>query len=272
MLNSANIMGTTFNTFIRTIDQDPLSVCVLHEKLEENFPFHTHQKGQLTYVEGGLAYLNTKDKAYFLPARHYVWIPAGLEHFVQQKSSPQIVRNIYFPEGTDSGNEFFSRMGIYPVNKLLLEMILFTENWKGSIAPQSFKAQFLNTMKCLLPEISTHPLPVVLPTTENERLQPVIRYIHQQLSDPLTLPQVANLFGFSVRSLSRLFQQSINISFLQYLKLSRIIRAMEYLLQTNKSISEIAYHVGYNSISSFSNTFYQLINMRPTEFQKLNLP
>lgn len=265
-------MPTSFVTFIENINQEPQAVCVLHEKLEETFPFHTHQKGQLTYVEGGLAYLNTRDKAYFLPARHYVWIPAGLEHFVQQKSSPHIVRNIYFPVGEDAENDFFNRMGIYPVNLLLLEMIRFTESWKGTIKPGNFQSQFLNTMKCLLPEVSTYPLPVVLPTTENERLEPIIKYMQQHLSQPLTLPQVAEQFGFSERSFSRLFQQNIGISFLQYLKLSRIIRAMENLLQTNKSISEIAYEVGYNSISAFSNTFYQLIHVRPTEFQKLNLP
>jgi AraC-like DNA-binding protein len=263
---------STFNSFLLAINQESQSNYVLHEKLEETFPFHAHQKGQLSYTEGGIAYLNTRDKAYFLPARHYVWIPAGLEHFVQQKSSPHIVRNIYFPIEENAENSFFNQMGIYPVNKLLLEMLRFTESWKGEIEPGTYQSQFLDTMKYLLPEISTHPLPVVLPTTENERLEPVIKYLQQHLSNPLTLPQVAAHFSFSVRSLSRLFQQSMGISFLQYLKLSRIIRAVEELLQTHKSISEIAYDVGYNSISAFSNTFYQLIRMRPTEFQKLNLP
>ncbi|MFD1139517.1 helix-turn-helix domain-containing protein [Larkinella insperata] len=124
-------------------------------------------------------------------------------------------------------------------------------------------------MKHILPEISQHPLPIVLPVTDNERLLPVIHYIHQHLGDPLQLPEVAERFGFSVRSLSRLFRKAINSSFGQYLKLCRIIRGMEELLQTDKSVSEIAYDAGYTSLSTFSNTFLKLVNQRPGDFRAM---
>lgn len=259
------------SSFLSDVDRNTASMYVLHEKQEQRIPLHKHEKGQLTYVEGGLAYLNTKDKTYFLPARHYVWIPSRLEHFVQHSSDTLIVRNIYFNTADEGEHAFFGQMGIYPVNNLLLEMLLFTEKWKGDISPEDvFRFQFLTTMKNLLPETSKYPLPIVLPTTDSERLEPVIRFIHEHLGSPLTLPMVASEFGFSVRSLSRLFQQKISISFLQYLKLSRVIKAIELLLESDKSISEIAYEVGYNSVSAFSNTFYQLLGMRPTDFKGIS--
>ncbi|SEJ42765.1 transcriptional regulator, AraC family [Dyadobacter koreensis] len=250
------------------IDRNPASNYVLHDRMENRFPFHHHQKGQLTYVEGGIAYLNTKDKAYFIPARHFIWIPPGLEHFVHQKKNSSIVRNLYFAVPEKISDEFYERMGIYPVNNLLLEMLQYTEPWNGEIMPDTFENEFLTTLRKLLPRISKHPLPIVLPTTDHERMQPVIEYIQQNLDAPLHLESVAKNFGLSARSLSRLFQTTLETSFLQYLKLSRMIKAMEQLLQTNKTISEIAYETGYNSISTFSNTFYGLINVRPSEFQK----
>ncbi|MNU11728.1 DNA-binding transcriptional regulator AraC [compost metagenome] len=48
-----------------------------------------------------------------------------------------------------------------------------------------------------------------------------------------------------------------------------MIKAMEKLLETDLTISEIAYEVGYNSISSFSNTFYKMVGKRPSEFKEL---
>lgn len=135
--------------------------------------------------------------------------------------------------------------------------------------PGSVQFQFLSTLKLILPEVSRHPLPIVLPTTENERMRPVIRYIYYHLHEELSLSELADKFGMSSRTLSRLFQSTMDISFFQYLKLSRIVRSMQFLLQSDKSISEIAYETGYNSISAFSNTFYQLVNMRPSDFQKL---
>ncbi|MCC9138334.1 helix-turn-helix domain-containing protein [Pontibacter silvestris] len=258
------------SSFLNDVDRNAASVYVLHEKQEQRIPLHKHKKGQLTYVEGGLAYLNTKDKTYYLPARHYVWIPAELEHFVQHSSDTLIVRNIYFNTANEAEQAFFGQMGIYPVNTLLLEMILFTEQWKGDIPPEdTLRFQFLSTMMNLLPETSKYPLPIVLPTTDSERLEPVVNFIQEHLASQLTLPLVAGEFGFSVRSLSRLFQQKMSISFLQYLKLSRVIRAIELLLESEKSVSEIAYEVGYNSVSAFSNTFYQLLGIRPTDFKGL---
>ncbi|WP_159476171.1 AraC family transcriptional regulator [Dyadobacter sp. 3J3] len=250
------------------IDKNPESNYVLHDRMENLFPYHLHQKGQLTYVEGGIAYLNTKDKAYFLPARHFIWIPPGLEHFVQQKNRSSIVRNLYFNMADIKSSPFYERMGIYPAPNLLLEMLLFTEDWSGEIRVDSFENQFLTTIKNLLPKISSHPLPIVLPTTNHEKMQPIINYIQDNLESPLHLDVISKNFGMSPRTFSRLFQATLETSFLQYLKLSRMIRAMEQLLQTNKTISEIAYESGYNSIATFSNTFYGLVNVRPSEFQK----
>ncbi|RZK30277.1 MAG: AraC family transcriptional regulator, partial [Hymenobacter sp.] len=65
---------------------------------------------------------------------------------------------------------------------------------------------------------------------------------------------------------SRLFQECLSLSFGQYLKLRRILAAMALLLETHQTISEVAYAVGYNSLASFSNTFYQLVGQRPSEF------
>lgn len=250
------------------IDRNPESNYVLHDRMENRFPFHHHQKGQLTYVEGGIAYLNTMDKAYFLPARHYIWIPPGLEHFVHQKKNSSIVRNLYFAMPANDPHPFYDRMGIYPANNLLLEMVKYTEKWNGEILADTFENEFLTALRKLLPRISTHPLPIVLPTTDHERMQPVIQYIQANLDAPLHLESVSKTFGMSARTLSRLFQSTLDTSFLQYLKLSRMIRAMEQLLQTNKTISEIAYETGYNSIATFSNTFHGLVNVRPSEFQK----
>ncbi|HIB8182330.1 TPA: AraC family ligand binding domain-containing protein, partial [Elizabethkingia anophelis] len=59
------------------IDKHSKSVFVMHEKSEKLIPFHRHTKGQLSYVEGGIAYITTDNKTYVVPARHFFWIPQG---------------------------------------------------------------------------------------------------------------------------------------------------------------------------------------------------
>ncbi|WP_026712900.1 cupin domain-containing protein [Flavobacterium daejeonense] len=38
-------------------------------------PTHKHQKAQLLYAEGDVVFVTTETKTYFLPARHFIWIP-----------------------------------------------------------------------------------------------------------------------------------------------------------------------------------------------------
>lgn len=258
-------------SFLEKVNQYPKTTYIYHNKIEERLAMHSHNKHQLTYIEGGAAYLKTNDNSYFLPARHYIWIPAGMEHFIVLKTSISMIRNIYIPTHILKHNDFYSKMGIYPASNLVLEMILFTENWSENIfIKEKNKFQYIKTLGNVLAEISQNPLPVVLPTTTNQRLSPILKYIHIHVDQLLLLQDISKRFGFSSRSLSRLFRDNLDISFLQYVKLTRIIHSMEKLLQTEMSISEIAYATGYNSPATFSNTFYNLVNVRPVDFRKKN--
>lgn len=46
-----------------------------------------------------------------------------------------------------------------------------------------------------------------------------------------------------------------------------MVKAFEMMLQTECSLSEFAYSIGYQSFSAFSNTFYQFTNFRPSNFK-----
>ncbi|ATP56163.1 AraC family transcriptional regulator [Pedobacter ginsengisoli] len=262
-----NILQTS--EYLNVIDLNSDGIFVLHEKLERKLPVHSHTKGQLTYVQGGVAYIHIKNVSYIIPARHYVWVPVGLMHYLEVRHQGTVIRNIYFYSQDDSKEPFFEQLGIYPVNNLLLEMIIYTEKWNGFISSDNVVPfQFLSSLKNLLPQLGAKEFPIALPTTNNERLLPIIAFLAKHYNEPLTLEDISKRFGMAERTLSRLFQSVMSISFLQYLKLLRMVRAIEMILQTSKSTSEIAYATGYNSLAAFSKAFYQLTNIRPSDFGK----
>ncbi|CAL1517138.1 helix-turn-helix domain-containing protein [Chitinophaga sp. MM2321] len=250
------------------IDKRPDSVYVMHEKSEKHIPFHKHKKGQLSYVEGGVAYIHIKDKTYVIPARHYFWVPTGLEHILKVGYSATVMRSLFFYTHDDSKDPFYAQLGIYPINDLLLQMIQYTQDWDGHISGKEDRYLFLAAIKNILPAISTRINPIMLPSTENERMLAIMNYMDKHIAETHSLHSIGKKFGLSERTLSRLFQSTLNISFLQYLKSLRMVRAIE-LIQTNHSIGDITYAIGYNSIASFSNTFYQFTNLRPSDFKKL---
>ncbi|WP_432714433.1 helix-turn-helix domain-containing protein [Pedobacter sp.] len=255
-------------SYLDAIDENKEGIVVIHEKIERKLPLHSHQKGQLTYVQGGIAYIHAKNISYIIPARHYVWVPKALPHYLEVRHHGTVIRNIYYNAEGDENNPFFSELSIYPINNLLFEMIIFTERWNGLITAKDQGYQFLSTIKNLLPVLNTQAFPIALPTTKNERLKPIILYMNLNFAHALNLEDLSHLFGMSERTFSRLFQSAMSISFLQYLKLLRIVKAIEMILETEKSTSEIAFATGYNSLAAFSKAFYQQTGSRPSDFRK----
>jgi len=248
------------------IDRHPETVYVLHERKERKLPMHQHIKGQLTYVEGGIAYIHLEAKTYVIPARHYIWLPGGVVHRLEVRFAATAIRNIYFSIHKDDQAPFYNKTGIYPINRLLHEMIIYTGDFDAEPGRDTAEYQFLITLKNMLPRVSQIALPFIVPTTTNTRMRPVIDYITNHIAQPLTLTSVAEHFNMSDRSLSRLFQAELSISFLQYLKQRRIIKGTEMMLHTGSNLTEIAYETGYQSLSAFSATFQQVMHMRPSEF------
>jgi len=252
------------------IDKQPNSVFVMHEKSEKLIPLHTHKKGQLSYVEGGIAYITIHFQTYVVPARHYFWIPKGIPHILRIGHSATVLRSLYFFSAGDDRNQFYERLGIYPASELLIQMIKYTERWDGlHINRQTDHYMFLAALKNLLPDLNNKALPIILPITDDDRMQSIIGYLENNLGDSITLASLSKRFNMSERSMSRLFQSCLHISFLQYLKTLRMIKAIEMILKTKKPISDIAFEIGYDTVGSFSNAFYAFTHSRPSDFRKI---
>lgn len=251
------------------IDNKPDSVFVMHERSEKLIPFHRHTKGQLSYVEGGLAYITTENKTYVVPARHYFWIPQGLVHELRVGVFATALRSLYFYSTDDDTNEFYGKLGIYPANELLIQMINYTERWdERHVGKGDHNFEFLIGLKNMLPDLNKRSLPIMLPNTEHELMQKIMKYLQDHISEKLVIANVSEHFAMSERSLSRLFQAQLRISFLQYVKTLRMITAIEMIVKTQKSISDIAFEVGYATVASFSDTFYDFTSSRPSDLRR----
>ncbi|PSL29127.1 AraC family transcriptional regulator [Chitinophaga ginsengisoli] len=253
---------------INSVDQNPKSILVMRQQTEQRLPSHQHDKAQLLLVFGGIAYLQTDEKDFYIPSNHYIWIPKKYPHNLMFNTQDLFIINIYFPGKSMGG--FYDEMGIYPVSKLLSEMLSFTEKWQGDYHKGSWEFEFLTTLRNLLSKENLKKFSIQLPTTDDQRLQAIVGQLRSRLNENLTLEETAMQSGMSVRSLTRLFQTKLHITFVQYVKMLRIIRAMELMKDTDLNMTEIAYEIGYSNISAFSNNFHQLTNMRPTEFKAIS--
>ncbi|WP_293297259.1 AraC family transcriptional regulator [Pedobacter sp. UBA4863] len=259
---------TAKDYYLTEVDKMPHSIYCMHDFMgEDGIEPHQHNKDQLLYTEGGLVHVKVQGTTYFLPARHYMWIPAGLMHSIHPGSTSIIMRNLYFP--VKEGNNFDMQVGIYPVTDLLLQMLIFSNQWNGDIlAEQETAFSFVASLRLILPQLSQNKLRLKLPMPGDKRLIQIIRHMDEYMHQGILLPQLAQQFGFSERSLSRLFKADIEMSFVQYHTIQRMLKALNLLLDQKMEIKEVAALVGYNSIPTFSATFRKILGTSPSIYAK----
>ena len=102
---------------------------------------------------------------------------------------------------------------------------------------------------------------------ENLRLQDIFSYINEFYAEPLTLQGIANHVHLSRSECCRFFHKITGQSLFNYITLFRIGKSLELLLQTKKSIAEIAFAVGFNSQSYYTGCFRKLRNITPRQFR-----
>jgi AraC-like DNA-binding protein len=94
-------------------------------------------------------------------------------------------------------------------------------------------------------------------------------YIAEHLDEEITTGIIADELHISPTHLSRLFRQQTGFSPYDYVIAERINKAKEYLLTTDKSITDIAYLTGFNSQANFIYCFKNHESISPGRFRKL---
>ncbi|ATW26194.1 helix-turn-helix domain-containing protein [Candidatus Formimonas warabiya] len=101
----------------------------------------------------------------------------------------------------------------------------------------------------------------------NYILSHAIEFIKQNYYAQISAKDIAYFCHCSVSTLSHIFKKTVKMSIKSYINKLRMEHAKQLLIQTDKSISEIAVKVGFNDPNYFSNTFSKLNGMSPTSFK-----
>jgi AraC-like DNA-binding protein/ligand-binding sensor protein len=92
-------------------------------------------------------------------------------------------------------------------------------------------------------------------------------YIDKHKTEPLSLTDVAKAAGASVFHFCKVFRKSTGLKFTDYMARVRLEDARTQLVNPNKRISEVAYDVGFQSLTQFNRMFKRVFGQSPTEFR-----
>jgi sigma-B regulation protein RsbU (phosphoserine phosphatase) len=93
-------------------------------------------------------------------------------------------------------------------------------------------------------------------------------YLESNYQYQLMVEDVAREMSVSTSHFKKIFKRDLGYTFSNYLNMLRIQKAKELLLNSRKSITEIAYDIGYNDSNYFSTVFKNLEGVSPREYRK----
>ncbi len=100
---------------------------------------------------------------------------------------------------------------------------------------------------------------------------PVIKrareYIHEHQAEELSLNQVARAVNMSTFYFCKMFKKVAGINFTDYVARVRIEKSKNLLLNPNLRVSEIAFEVGFQSLTHFNRVFKKLLGQSPTDYR-----
>jgi len=104
-------------------------------------------------------------------------------------------------------------------------------------------------------------------SSESRRVRKVINFLHENYRNDLRLADVAAYVNMSEVSFSRFMKKRTGKNYIEYLNDVRLGTASRYLIDTNKTISEICYECGFNNLSNFNRLFKKRKGITPKEFR-----
>lgn len=106
-------------------------------------------------------------------------------------------------------------------------------------------------------------------TSHRRAVERVITSARERLCEPISLHDMSRVAYLSTFHFNRVFHQITGLPPAKFISAMRLDEAKRLLLNTNRSITDISFEVGYNSLSTFTRRFTQRVGLGPREFRYL---
>lgn len=224
---------------------------------DELLAAHRHAWGQVTYSLDGVVRVTSGNSTWIVPPHRAIWIPPKALHEVTTLEKAKLrALYVYAAAAPFTGGQ----CEVLEVSPLLRELIVALSQVEAGEPREGMLAALI------LDELArsvTLPIRVALP--EDKRLKMLCESLIADPASPLGLEDWAGKVGASARTLARLFEKELGMSFGQWRQQVRLAHAAP-LIARGMPLSRVAAELGYASQSAFSAMFKKTFAQSPTAF------
>jgi AraC-like DNA-binding protein/quercetin dioxygenase-like cupin family protein len=219
---------------------------------------HFHDRDQLVYASRGVMTVRTSAGAWVVPTHRAVWIPAAVPHTITM-SGAVAMRTLYLKPRL--ARNLPRECRVVNVSPLLRELILHacslgalkkTIQWQGHLIDV-----IIDQMEAI------QMVALQLPNPSDPRALRVAAILLADPSDRRPLALISKSAGASKRTVERLFQEDVGMTFGRWRQQLRLMQAMRLLAEGAK-VTHAALESGYSTPSAFISMFRKALGTTPT--------
>lgn len=240
--------------------QSPITTLARDYPAGHVIPSHFHDRDQLVYASRGVMTVRTSFGAWVVPTHRAVWIPAGILHTITM-SGRVAMRTLYFRPRL--AKKMPRGCCVVNVSPLLKELILHACTLASLKKTIHLQAHLIAVVIDQLEAIQMVPLR--LPNPADPRALRVAAVLLADPSDARPLALLCKAAGASKRTVERLFQEDVGMSFGKWRQQLRLMQAMRFLAEGVK-VTHAALEAGYSTPSAFIHMFRKSLSTTPARF------
>ena len=152
----------------------------------------------------------------------------------------------------------------------LSELVSMLENINRELAVPNNELAVTGVFMQITGFICRHQAPEKNSQISDSPGRKMVNYIDENLSEEITLDDLARLSGMSKNGIIAMFRRFYGVTPMKYINGARIYKAEQMLKGTGKSITEIAFETGFEDSNYFSRVFKAYRGQTPGEYRKAN--
>ncbi|CAH7050296.1 AraC family transcriptional regulator [Vibrio chagasii] len=229
------------------INLDDYQVMVKHHESHYSGEVHTHDHPHLVFIHEGCQIISTdKDSLLSMPGS-LIYIPAGVPHRADylKQSHVSLLR---LPQASTPNITEICMLDVSPIVAQLFSV------WENGGPAQKLTTHYVHVLvdQCNLCKPTNNPL--IAKGGMDRRLLMVIEALSNKPNIKMSISDLSNQTGASVRTLNRLFLASFKTSFRE-IRQKVVMDRAEKMMAKGISATDIAFELEYSSLSAFSTAF-----------------
>ncbi|MGH1348739.1 MAG: helix-turn-helix domain-containing protein [Nannocystales bacterium] len=161
-----------------------------------------------------------------------------------------------------------TNLAVVDLTQLAHALITECAQWGDEAAPlDAYALAMFRALAEVAWALAAHPSPAHMPAGRSAEVRRALAITEARLADDPRLTDIADEIGMASRSLARRFEQELGMTWRAALRRLRVLRAIEQLAGTDRSVTQIAMDVGYASLSAFQSAFRDLMGQTPSQYR-----